>query len=101
MGLISGLKGSGSNKKRARRLAWVLANGQQAQAKILQAEQTNALVNNQPIVKFVLEVQPEGGQAFQAEASTIVPLVELSQFQPGATLSVRFDPATPAKVVIE
>lgn len=78
----------------------LLKKGTPAKAKVLGIDQTHTTINNAPVVKFHLEVQPDGGQPFQAEAKRAVPLVQLAQIQPGATLDVRYDPSDTATVAI-
>lgn len=78
----------------------LLAGGQQAKARILQAEETGAYVNEFPQIRLLLEVQPAGGSSFQSEAVTTVRPLQLSQVQVGNTVDVRYDPADPSKVAL-
>lgn len=92
--LFRWLFGSGRKTKK------LLKTGTPAKAKVLSIQQTHTTINNAPVVKFQLEVQPDGGQPFQAEAKRAIPLVQLSQIQPGALLNVRYDPTDTAMVAI-
>lgn len=70
----------------------ILRNGELAPARILALQQTGTYVNNNPEVRFHLEVHPMSGSPFQAEADKIVSLVDLGRFREEATIAVRFDP---------
>ncbi|MGH2581552.1 MAG: hypothetical protein ACRDFQ_01490 [Anaerolineales bacterium] len=79
----------------------VLKSGRAATARIVSANNTGTYVNNQPLVRFVLEVQREDGSPFQAETEKIVGLMQLTQFQPGAVINVRYDPDTLETAIVE
>ena len=78
----------------------LLATGVDAQATILGLQQTGTFVNNNPAVVMTLQVQPVGQPAFQAQTSTILPLVAVPQFQPGNVVPVKYDPSDPSKVAL-
>lgn len=78
-------------------LAWLqnrrlLQNGERATATIVSVSQTGTTVNNNPVVRFVLEVKPSTRQPFHAEAERLVSLVDLAKFQEGSEVTVRYDP---------
>jgi len=79
----------------------LLSTGELAQATILETSQTSLMVNNNPQVKLLLEVQPSGRPSYQVETKCIVPLVKIPQVQPGAVIPIRFDPMNPTKVALE
>ena len=72
----------------------LLANGQPAQATVLNIRDTGTTINNNPVVRLVLEVQPPGGAPFQAETERLIPRLQVPQVQPGAVVAVRYDPHT-------
>ena len=78
----------------------IVANGQRAQAKVLKLWETGTTINRAPVVRMLLEVQPPGQRAFQAEAERLVQLIELPQIQPGSVVHVKYDPATQAVALL-
>jgi len=79
----------------------ILATGQQARAKVLQAHDMGIRVNGpNPAMQFVLEVQPPGGEPFQAEATGVVFEGSVPEFQPGKTIYVKYDPNDLTRVSI-
>ncbi len=74
-----------------RRLA---CGGTLARATIKSAAQTGTYINDNPVVRFELEVQPVTGGPFDAEAELLVQLIEIPKFQPGKEVAVRYDPVT-------
>ncbi len=74
----------------------VLANGQPAEARILQISDTGTTVNNSFLVRFLLEVHPPGGTPFQAEVERLVNRLDVARIQPGSMVQVRYDPQTHA-----
>jgi hypothetical protein len=59
-----------------------------AKATILSVTDTGTMVNNQPLLKIGLEVQPPYDSRFVATVEYIVPYSFLPQVQPGNTLQV-------------
>lgn len=78
----------------------ILQNGIPAQAKIVNAQQTGVMVNYQPQIAFTLEVQPPGGEPYQAETKAVIPMVNIPQLQPGTEVPVKIHPTDPTKVVM-
>jgi hypothetical protein len=74
----------------------VLAHGRPAEAKILKIWDTGTTVNNSPMVRMLLEVQPPGEPAFQAETERLVSRLEIPQIQPGNVVGVKYDPSSRA-----
>ena len=89
MGLMFGapLLGGLMNRK-------ILRTGKPATARIVSVGDTGTYINNQPLVRIVMEVQREDGSPFQAETERILGYSQLASFQPGATINVRYDPDT-------
>ncbi len=68
--------------------------GELAEAEILQIEDTGTTINNNPVVRFYLEVRPRDRSAFQAEAEQLTSRLHLPAIQPGKILQVKYDPDT-------
>ena len=79
----------------------VLEQGIAAKAKIISVQQTNMLVNYQPQAIFQLEVYPPNGAPYQATTKTVISMVNIPQYQPGAEISVKIHPADPTRVEID
>lgn len=79
----------------------VLDTGIPARARIVSVRQTNVLVNHQPQIEFQLEVHPPSGSIYHVETKAVIPMVHIPQFQPGAEIPVKIDPADPGKVVFD
>jgi putative oligomerization/nucleic acid binding protein/uncharacterized protein DUF3592 len=76
------------------------ANGETAEAIILDIQETGVRVNRQPRVKITLEVRPSLRSAYQATTHKIVSYFEISKYQPGSVMEVKFDPNHLQNVVI-
>jgi len=59
-----------------------------AKASVLSVSDTGTMVNNQPLLRIGLEVQPPYDSRFTATVEYIVPYSFLPQVQPGNTLQV-------------
>ncbi len=81
-----------NNSKKAEAL---MATGTQGEALIVQMEDTGMLINNNPRVALLLEVQIPGYAAYQVKKTVTVPLIRLSQVQPGSVVRVMADPTQP------
>ncbi len=86
----------GPNVKQKR----LLANGVQATAKIIDISDTGVTVNQNPMVKLLLEVQPADGKAFQTQVKTIISRLDIPQIQPGTEVPVVYNPANTKEVAI-
>lgn len=86
--------------RNARMTQQVMQTGVDATATIVRIWETNVRINDNPQVGMLLQVQPPGGTPFQAEVIKTVSIVELPQFQPGAQVQVKYDPAQPSRVAI-
>ncbi len=79
----------------------LLRTGIPAQARIVQVTETNMYINEMPVLNLLLEVYPQNGQPpFQAWVQRRIPMYQMMQFQLGATVPVRFNPADPTKIAI-
>jgi hypothetical protein len=76
-------------------------NGEVAQATILKIWDTGMTVNDDPVVGFLLEVQPENKESYQAETKLRISRLHIPMIQPGATIQVRYDPVQPTRVSLD
>ena len=75
--------------------------GQPAEAVIVKIWDSGMTLNNDPVVWFLLEVHPEGGETFQAKTKCPISRLDVSQFQPGSTVPVRYDPKDHTRVALD
>jgi hypothetical protein len=71
-----------------------------AAATILDLTDTGSRYNKNPEVRLKLEIRPQNGDPYIAEVRTVISVVELPKYQPGATLRVKYDPENPSTVAI-
>lgn len=76
-------------------------NGLSAEATILKIWDTGTTINENPVVRMLLEVRPPGGTPFQAETERLIPRLQVPQVQPGAVVAVKFDPQTNAVALMD
>src|SRR5262245_26189422 len=79
----------------------IRATGVPAEATVTQIWDTGVTVNNDPVVGFLLNVQPADGPAFQAKTRNLVSRLAVPRVQPGAHLRVFYDPKDTARVAID
>ncbi len=72
----------------------VLRTGRIGEGRIVSVAQTGIYINNNPMVRIALEVTPSDGRPFEAETEKLLYLTQIPQYQPGAVVSVRYDPET-------
>lgn len=77
----------------------ILMTGMPAQAKIIGLQDTGTRLNDNPLVVIGLEIN-NGSQPYQTQVRQIVPMIRMSQVQPGAMVEVRIDPQDRSKVAI-
>ena len=75
--------------------------GKSASAKVVSMVSTGTRINNNPVMRFVLEVEPGDRSPFHAEAEQIVRPESFGRLQPGAVVSVRYDPDTQEAVIVD
>ena len=75
--------------------------GEPAEATILQIWDTGMTVNDDPVIRFLLEVHPAGKPAYQAETKIRISRIAISRFQPGAVVPVRIDPRHSKHVALD
>jgi hypothetical protein len=91
----------GSINKAQQNTAQLLATGEPAQAKVLQLADTGMKINYDPVVQIVLEVTSPSRGTYQAQVQSLVPMIKLSQLQPGQTVQVKIDPMNPNNVAVD
>ena len=79
----------------------ILKTGVQAPAVILNVEDTGTTMNDNPQVRFTLQVNPYGQPPFQAVTTSFVSRLKIGMLTPGAPATVRYDPNDRTKVAIE
>ncbi len=79
----------------------LLMTGESAQATVVSLNDAGMLVNNNPMVNLILNIEPINRPAYQAAVRTMVPMIKLAQVQPGMKINVRIDPTNPANVALE
>jgi hypothetical protein len=79
---------------------YLMANGRVGTAVIAGVRQTGMYVNENPQVEMDLQVNVDGIPSYTATHRQVVAQIALPQFQPGATVPVRVDPANPSSVLI-
>ena len=78
----------------------VLTSGIMAQATVIQAWQTGAMVNYNPQIGLKLQIQPPQGQPYEVETKAVVPQLKLAMLQTGAMIPVKIDPADRNRVAL-
>jgi len=78
----------------------VLESGIEAPATIVDIVDTGNRYNDNPEVRIILEVEPEGGEPYTAEQNTVMSPVDLVKFKPGQSVRVKYDPGKPSLVAI-
>lgn len=75
-------------------------NGVSAPATITSMWDTGTTINNNPLVGFKLQVLPPGGTPFEAECKQMISRLQVGVLQPGAAVTVSYDPNNPKKIHI-
>jgi hypothetical protein len=74
--------------------------GAEAEAVILSIERTGRYVNNEPLVKMLIKVQPVARRNFVAEVSEVLTLMDLSTMRAGSILKVKYNPSDTREVML-
>jgi hypothetical protein len=104
IGILGGLEAvlfPGSSIVRWSENRAVISRGELAQATILQVRGTGETINDDPVIRILLEVRPLYNQPFQAEAERTIPQIQIPQFQPGAVVQVKYDPQSKAVAIVD
>jgi hypothetical protein len=78
----------------------LITEGVEAEAVLLNMQQTGLYVNNQPQVKLQMQVQPDSGCDFIIEAKEVLTYVDLAQLHIGGTLVVKYNPCNVKEVML-
>ncbi|MBN1878224.1 MAG: hypothetical protein JXA33_28655 [Anaerolineae bacterium] len=78
-----------------------LARGLPAEAIILKLSDTGTTINNNPIVRLLLEVHLPGQSPFQAETEQLFSQLQIPQIQPGTTVQVKYNPTNQAVALVD
>lgn len=78
----------------------LLKEGVEADAVLLNMEQTGLYVNNQPQIKLQVQVQPLSGRNFVSEVREVLTLIDLSQLRIGSALKVKYNPANTKEIMV-
>jgi hypothetical protein len=84
----------------AQKAQHLAVNGRPGTATITALRQTGTFVNENPEVEMDLQVALDGGAPYAATHRQIIATIAAPQFQPGATVPVRVDPADPASLIV-
>jgi hypothetical protein len=79
----------------------ILRIGTPATAQIVRLIDTGITINNDPVVEFVLRVNPPDGQPYEARAKALVSRLDIPSVQPGRIVPVKFDSQMPSRVAID
>jgi hypothetical protein len=77
-----------------------IKNGVTAEAKVLKVWDTGTTINDNPQIGMLLEIKPQAGPAFQAEAKTLISRLNAALVQPGISATVVYDPENLKRVQI-
>jgi len=75
-------------------------NGRPGSATITALRQTGTFVNENPEVEMDLQVTVEGMTPYSATHRQVIAMIAAPQFQPGATVPVKVDPAEPTSLIV-
>lgn len=79
----------------------ILDKGMEAQAIILKALKLDINVSgSSPVIQFLLEVKPEGRNAFQATTMGVIEEASVPEYQAGRTITVKYDPDDVSRVAL-
>ena len=79
----------------------IATKGIPAEGKILKISDTGTTINNNPVVRLLLEVYPSGQPPFQAETERLIPRLQIPQIQPGAVVKLKYDPNTKGVALVD
>jgi Protein of unknown function (DUF3592) len=80
--------------------AQLATTGETAEAQVVASRDTGTQINLQPMLEIDLLVMREGQPPYPATVRQIVANAQLGLIAPGATVSVRVDPANPSTVLL-
>jgi hypothetical protein len=75
--------------------------GEAAEAIVVEISDTGITVNQDPVVRLVVDVQPQNRPAYRATIpKSLISRVHVPQFQPGSRVPVRIDRKDPMRVAL-
>ena len=74
--------------------------GMPASGRLIQVQQTGRMVNFNPEVQALVEVQHPQMGVYQVQTTAVVPQISIPQFQPGAQVQVRINPQNPQDIAL-
>ena len=86
--------------KRSAEKSRLMQAGVHAEGTLVGAEQTGTFINNNPVVRLLLDVRMPGRPVYRVTVTETIDLVSLSQLTPGKELLLKVDPLHPEKVAI-
>lgn len=86
---------------RNRREARLLAHGNPGQAVLLSVADTGTLINNQPLLRLVLQALPQSEPPREWVVEQVIPFSLLARLQPGTQLPVRTAHDDPNAAVVD
>jgi hypothetical protein len=86
-------------RAKGRRAAWLRVNGLSLEARIVDAQTTGTEINDQPVMRFALQVAgPQG--PYMASFTKLVPPHQVAMLM-GRTVRVRANPGNLSEVILE
>jgi hypothetical protein len=80
--------------------AQLATTGETAEAQVVASRDTGTQINLQPMLELDLLVMRQGQPPYPATVRQVVANAQLGLLTPGATISVRVDPANPSTVLL-
>ena len=74
--------------------------GQDGTATITAVRDTGMTVNDNPSIEMDLQVQVAGGAPYPVTHQQVVSRLAIGNFQPGASITVKVDPANPQSLIV-
>lgn len=85
-----------SNRRRQR----IESSWYDAEAQILEVGETGTYINNQPRIKFRLQVNSPVHPPCEVVHKQVIPLTALAQYRAGGTITVKVNPEDPQDILI-
>lgn len=70
-------------------------------AKIIEVQNTNISVNNNPQLKLTMELKNNAGEIYTTSCKHVVSRLKPVSFQPGKEVNVKIDPANEKNVIVD
>jgi hypothetical protein len=80
--------------------SYIMKNGKDAEATIIETWDTGVTVNNSPQVGMLVEVRQPGRPPYQTKTKAVVSRLQVQYYQPGMILGVKVHPTKPNKIAI-